>query len=82
HKANPALGDFRSLEDVRRQAGQAQRMPSKEQAFRNLILNQRVDAHVRFLAKAEWDANAGEVEFKALEGRQCWGGLDLSQSRD
>ena len=81
-KANPALGDFRSLEDVERQASQAQRIPSKEQAFRNLILNQRVDAHVRFLAKAEWDANAGAVDFAALSGRECWGGLDLSQARD
>lgn len=81
-KANPALGDFRSLEDVKRQAAQAKRMPSKEQAFRNLILNQRVDAHVRFLAKAEWDANAGPLDFAELDGRQCWGGLDLSQSRD
>jgi phage terminase large subunit-like protein len=81
-KANPALGDFRSLEDVRRQASQAQRIPSKEQAFRNLILNQRVDAHVRFLAKAEWDANSGAVDYSALAGRECWGGLDLSQSRD
>ena len=81
-KANPALGDFRSLEDVERQASQAQRIPSKEQAFRNLILNQRVDAHVRFLAKAEWDANAGAVDYAALSGRECWGGLDLSQSRD
>lgn len=81
-KANPALGDFRSLEDVARQAAQAKRMPAAEQGFRNLILNQRVDAHVRFLAKAEWDANADPVDYDALAGRECWGGLDLSQSRD
>ena len=65
-----------------RQAAQAKRMPAAEQGFRNLILNQRVDAHVRFLAKAEWDANAGVVDYDALAGRECWGGLDLSQSRD
>lgn len=81
-KANPALGDFRSLDDVRRQAAQARRMPAAEQGFRNLILNQRVEAHVRFLAKAEWDANGGPVDFASLAGRSCWGGLDLSQSRD
>lgn len=81
-KANPALGDFRSLDDVQRQAAQARRMPAAEQGFRNLILNQRVDAHVRFLAKAEWDANGGAVDFRALAGRECWGGLDLSQARD
>ena len=81
-KANPALGDFRSLDDVQRQAAQARRMPAAEQGFRNLILNQRVDAHVRFLAKAEWDNNGGAVDYEALQGRTCYGGLDLSQSRD
>ncbi|MEL6323967.1 MAG: terminase TerL endonuclease subunit [Pseudomonadota bacterium] len=81
-KANPALGDFRSIEDVRRQAAQAQRMPAAEQGFRNLILNQRVDAHVRFLSKREWDNCAGGIDFDRLRGRACWAGLDLSQSRD
>ena len=46
--ANPALGDFRSLSDVERLAKQAQRMPARENAFRNLILNQRVAAEARF----------------------------------
>ena len=47
--ANPALNDFRSLEDVKRLAKQAQRMPAQENSFRNLILNQRVAAGARFL---------------------------------
>ncbi|MBL1436836.1 MAG: terminase large subunit [Rhodobacteraceae bacterium] len=81
-KANPALGDFRSLEDVERQALQAERVPSRENAFRNLILNQRVAAHVRFIAKAEWDVNGRPVDLEALKGRVCYGGLDLSASRD
>ncbi|WP_026619121.1 phage terminase large subunit-like protein [Ensifer sp. WSM1721] len=80
--ANPALGDFRSLDDVERQAAQAQRVPSKENAFRNLILNQRVDAHVRFIAKAEWDACDGAVDVDALRGRVAFGALDLSAARD
>ncbi|MFC3725454.1 terminase large subunit [Neoaquamicrobium sediminum] len=80
--ANPALGDFRSLEDVERQAAQAQRVPSKENAFKNLILNMRIAAHVRFIAAAEWRANAGAVDVESLAGRPCFGGLDLSASRD
>lgn len=80
--ANPALGDFRSLTDVERQAAQAQRVPSKENAFRNLILNMRVAAHVRFIAKAEWDACNGAVDIEALKGRRCFGALDLSAARD
>lgn len=81
-KANPALGDFRSEEDVARQAAQAERIPSKMQDFRNKILNQRVAAHVRFIAKAEWEACGGPVDIEALKGRPCFGGLDLSAARD
>ena len=39
--ANPALGDFRSLEEMRTAAKRAKRMPSFEAAFRNLYCNQR-----------------------------------------
>lgn len=80
--ANPALGDFRSLSDVQRQAEQAQKIPSKENSFRNLILNQRVAAHVRFIAKAEWDACNAVPDLERLAGRPCFGGLDLSAGRD
>lgn len=81
-KANPALGDFRSEPDVARQAAQAERIPSKMQDFRNKILNQRVAAHVRFIAKAEWDSCGGDIDIEALKGRPCFAGLDLSAARD
>jgi phage terminase large subunit-like protein len=80
--ANPALADFRSLEDVERQASQARQVPSKESAFRNLILNQRVSAVSRFIHKAEWDRCNAAPDLKYLAGRECYGGLDLSGSRD
>lgn len=80
--ANPALGDFRSLDDVKRLAAQAQRMPSREATFRNLILNQRVDATAHFLSAAVWTPCGGAVDLEALKGRKCWAGLDLSGSRD
>lgn len=81
-QANPALGDFRSLEDVRRLAAQAQRMPSREASFRNLILNQRVDATAQFLTAAVWSACCGPVDLERLKGRLCYAGLDLGASRD
>ncbi|KQY18171.1 hypothetical protein ASE23_15750 [Rhizobium sp. Root73] len=80
--ANPALGDFRSQDDVQRQAGQARLVPSKESAFRNLILNQRVSAVSRFIHKAEWDRCKAAPDLAYLAGRECYGGLDLSGSRD
>lgn len=81
--ANPALGDFRSLDDVQRLAGQAQRMPSREASFRNLILNQRVDATQQFMSAVVWKGCGGSVpDLDALRGRPCYAGLDLSSSRD
>lgn len=72
--ANPALGDFRSLEDVRVQAEQAKRLPSMESSFRAYTLNQPVAVDDRFISPADWDACNGEAEVSG----PCWGGLDLS----
>jgi phage terminase large subunit-like protein len=83
-KANPALNDFRSLEDVKRLARQARRMPSSEMSFRQLVLNQRVDASEQFLTAAAWAA-CGKTTPQAAEsfkGRPCFTGLDLGATRD
>ncbi|MGL6086426.1 MAG: terminase large subunit [Enterobacterales bacterium] len=80
--SNPALGDFRSLEEMKVAAGQAQRMPAREAVFRNLYLNQRIDANPRFIAPADWKACGGPVDPVDLYGRPCWGGLDLSSTTD
>ena len=80
--ANPALGDFRDLDDVRRMAAQAQRMPSREASFRNLILNQRVDTTQQFLTAAVWAGCNGAVDHDKLAGRPAYAALDLGASRD
>ena len=80
--ANPALNDFRSLEDAKRLALQAQRMPSAEASFRNLILNQRIDATAQFLSMATWKACGDQPCNPNLEGRPCYAGLDLGATRD
>ena len=80
--ANPALGDFLNLDEVRRQASQARRMPAKEPAFRNLILNQRVSAERHFLTASEWMTCADKPDLERLAGRECFAGLDLSAVRD
>ncbi len=82
-KANPALGDFLSMEQVERMAMQAQRIPSKEADFRNKVLNQRIDGTVRFIAAREWnDCDLGKIVDDDLAGRECFGALDLSAARD
>lgn len=82
HACNPALGDFRSLDEMRTAARQAERIPARESTFRALYLNQPVDADDRFISPADWDSCKGPVEAEALRGRPCWAGLDLSATRD
>jgi len=78
--ANPALGKFRSLVDVEEQAERAARMPSAENTFRNLILNQRISTVTPFISKTVWDSNAGRLlEFGDAP---VWAGLDLSARTD
>ncbi|WP_319524663.1 terminase TerL endonuclease subunit [uncultured Desulfosarcina sp.] len=77
---NPALGDFRSLPEMRQFAEQAKRIPTKEATFRNLYLNQRVDAEARFISSNDYDACVREIP--DLAGRACYGGLDLSSTQD
>ncbi len=80
--ANPALGDFRSLPDMRAMAERARHLPTLESAFRNLLCNQRTAAEERWLPLAEWDGCRGEIDLDALAGTQCFGGLDLGSVRD
>lgn len=78
--ANPALGVFRSLEDVEKQCKAAMALPAQENDFRNLILNQRVSTASPFVSRATWQAN-GEPPFP-IERLKVWGGLDLSSVSD
>lgn len=79
--ANPALGTFLNEVEARAMAADAKRMPSREAEFRNLVLNQRIEAAQHFIAPALWQACGTPVG----DIRQCdevYGGLDLSEATD
>lgn len=78
--ANPHFDDFMNKEEVGRQASDAQRMPSRESSYRNLILNQRVEARNPFVSRAIWLENGAAPD--DLDGREVFGGLDLSSVSD
>lgn len=80
--ANPALGKFRSLKDLREQAERAARMPSFEPTFRNLGLNQRVEMVAPFIARGIWTANSGEPDPSVFYEEPVYVGLDLSARND
>lgn len=79
--ANPAFGDFANATEIRAMAADAKRMPSRENEFRNLILNQRVEAVSPFISRGVWEANAGPVA-ESFEGVPVYAGLDLSEVND
>ncbi len=81
-KANPALGDFLNIEEIRGMAAKASRMPSFESSFRNLHLNQRVSALNQLFASSVWEANGGEPDMSVFEDEPVYGGLDLSAKQD
>ncbi len=81
-KANPSLGITVSIDKVKAAFNSAKENPAEENAFRQLRLNQWVKQSVRWMPMDKWDACAFPVDEQALEGRVCYGGLDLSSSTD
>jgi len=81
-KANPSLGYTIDIEKVRMACDSAQETPSEENVFRQLRLNQWVKQSVRWMQMAKWEACEFDFDESQLEGRVCYGGLDLSTTTD
>lgn len=77
-QANPGLGDVQNQEEVMAMAEDARRMPSREAEYRNLILNQRVEAHNPFVTKSVWMMSGDSP----VQRGGLYGGLDLSETND
>lgn len=80
--ANPGLGDFRDIDEMRTMARRARETPALENTFRQLYLNQWTQSESRYIPLHKWDASAGEVNVEALRGRECYAGLDLASTTD
>lgn len=79
-KANPAFGDFLNREEVLAMAEDARRMPAREAEYRNLVLNQRVEASSPFITRSVWMECGDEV--LPIDDVTVYGGLDLSSVND
>ena len=80
-KANPALHIFMNAAEVLAMAEDARRLPAREAEFRNLILNQRVEASNPFVTPSVWKSCGGEV-LPFASTTPLYGGLDLSSVAD
>ena len=82
YTANPSLGYTIAIDKVRDAFRKALETPADENMFRQLRLNQWVKQSVRWMPMDKWDACAGRVDPRALEGCACYAGLDLSSTSD
>ena len=79
-KANPSLDITVGIDKVEAACNSAKQNPGEENSFRQLRLNQWVKQAVRWMPMEKWDACAFTVDEDELEGRVCYGGLDLSST--
>ena len=82
HKANPSLDVTVPIQKVRDACNSARQNPAEENTFRQLRLNQWVKQSVRWMPMNTWNKNDGPVHLDELEGRVCYGGLDLASTTD
>lgn len=79
--ANPAFGDFQNATETRAMANDARRMPARENEYRNLVLNQRVESRSPFISRTVWEACAAPPT-DDWAGMEIYAGLDLSSTTD
>ncbi len=84
--ANPSIGHTVSVSYFEQESRKAAEDPSNENSFRRFHLNQWTAQVSRWMPMDRWDAAAGLRSPAELAARlrtvPCWGGLDLSQTRD
>lgn len=78
--ANPAFDIFMNKAEVLDMMAAAERMPTRQAEFENLVLNRRINMHNPFVTRSVWEANAGIPDFTRV--REVYLGLDLSARAD
>ena len=82
--ANPALeSGVVKLDYLKREQEKAVKMPSYENTFRMLHLNQWMSSASKWLSDVQWmECNFEEVTLDQFKGQRVWCGLDLASVRD
>ena len=82
--ANPALeSGVVKLDYLKGEQEKAVKMPSYENTFRMLHLNQWMSSASKWLSDVQWmECNFEEVTLEQFKGQRVWCGLDLASVRD
>ena len=82
-KANPSFNSIIKKDYLAQQYKKALNTPSYFNTFLRLHLNVWTNSESAFISDSEWQkCNLAPIDLKRLEGRDCFGGLDLSSTRD
>lgn len=82
YKANPSLGQTISIDRVREAYKNALENPAEENVFKQLRLNMWTSATVCWIPDHIYDRGNLSIDLESLNGRECYGGLDLSSTSD
>lgn len=82
NKANPSLGVTVGMVKAKAACESAKQNSGEENSFRQLRLNQWIKQAIRWMTMDKWDACSFAVNEDNLEGRVCYGGLDLFITTD
>ena len=81
-KANPNYGVSLRKDYMQRESKRAVELPSYQNTFRRLMLNIWTESQSAWIGHDEWAACYQPFDDNKLEGKECWGGLDLASTRD
>jgi len=81
-RVNPALDEIFTIEKIETHHKQARANPMRWNSFLRFRLNKWVGQIERFIPMDHWDLCNGPFDLDKLIGRPCFGGLDLSNSKD
>ena len=82
YKVNPSLGYTVDIERLRDAYREAKQNPADEVTFKWLRLNMWVSSTVAWIPDAIFMKGNEEIDLASLEGRDWYGGLDLSSTGD
>lgn len=81
-KANPSLGTIIQAEEMSEECNKARQSPRLQASFKRYRLNMWIRTSEPWLDMERWQACGQPVDYTALAGETCCGGLDLSTVRD
>jgi len=80
--ANPNLGVGKEYEYMEQQVNKVKQVPSKLNTFLNKQLNIWTDVEQAWIATDDWNDCITDIDENVLDGKYCYGGMDLARVND